>query len=466
MGFVLSIFYFVTYYLTPAYLFGSLADAHIEVIVVVLVFLVSLPGLMKSFLLKNTQVLALMGLAVAVFMSGLIGRHWAGGGVKAFFSFIPNAMAYVLVCLHCTSKKRMQVLVLMLFLVCVNIIAHGYNDLRQGVPANAPPPGMALGGPVEVGATASPYLLRQMNNEEHWTYRLQGLGEINDPNDFGQLLVCIIPLMFIFWRTRNFLTNILFVFLPVSVLLFGVFLTHSRGALVALTALAILAARRRIGTVPALVLAGIMFAGALAFNFTGGRDISASAGEDRTALWGEGIALLKSHPLFGVGFGDLWEFTESYLTAHNSVIVCAAELGVFGLFFWSLYLFSTMRDAIAVASPQQVSESDQIPTEDDLDQRARWRIELLDKEEINRLGRLLVLSLTGFLVAGWFLSRAFVMTLFLLGGMAEAFYEMAVKRGMIAPRMKLARVLPYSGGLAICLILMMYIMVRALNLMH
>jgi hypothetical protein len=295
---------------------------------------------------------------------------------------------------------------------------------------------------------------------------LQGLGEINDPNDFGQLLVCIIPLMFIFWRTRNFLTNILFVFLPVSVLLFGVFLTHSRGALVALTALAILAARRRIGTVPALVLAGIMFAGALAFNFTGGRDISASAGEDRTALWGEGIALLKSHPLFGVGFGDLWEFTESYLTAHNSVIVCAAELGVFGLFFWSLYLFSTMRDAIAVASPQQVSESDQIPTEDDLDQRARWRIELLDKEEINRLGRLLVLSLTGFLVAGWFLSRAFVMTLFLLGGMAEAVYEMAVKRGMIAPRMKLARVLPYSGGLAICLILMMYIMVRALNLMH
>jgi hypothetical protein len=90
----------------------------------------------------------------------------------------------------------------------------------------------------------------------------------------------------------------------------------------------------------------------------------------------------------------------------------------------------------------------------------------VDKAEINQMGRLLVLSLTGFLVAGWFLSRAFVMTFFLLGGMAEVVYEMALRRGMIAPRLKLARVLPYAGGLAISLILLMYIMLRITNLTH
>ena len=37
---------------------------------------------------------------------------------------------------------------------------------------------------------------------------------------------------------------------------------------------------------------------------------------------------------------------------------------------------------------------------------------------------------------------------------------------MIAPRMRLARVLPYSGILAISLILLMYIMLRVVNLMH
>src|ERR1035441_2354263 len=90
MGFVLSILYFVTYYLTPAYIFRPLADAHVEVIIVALALIVSLPALMKSFLLKNPQSLALMGLAAAVFMSVLIGKHWVGGAVKSFFEFIPH----------------------------------------------------------------------------------------------------------------------------------------------------------------------------------------------------------------------------------------------------------------------------------------------------------------------------------------------------------------------------------------
>ena len=142
------------------------------------------------------------------------------------------------------------------------------------------------------------------NDQGQLFYRLRGLGLINDPNDFGQLLVCVIPLLFFFWRPKKLFLNIAFVILPVCVLLFGVFLTHSRGALLALMAMAIVAARRRIGTVPALVLAGVLFAGAMALHFTGGRQISAESGSDRTALWGEGLEILKAHPLFGVGFGN------------------------------------------------------------------------------------------------------------------------------------------------------------------
>jgi hypothetical protein len=58
------------------------------------------------------------------------------------------------------------------------------------------------------------------------------------------------------------------------------------------------------------------------------------------------------------------------------------------------------------------------------------------------------------------------MTFFLLGGMAEVAYEMALKRGMIAPRLPLARVLVYAAGLAVSLVIVMYIMLRILNLMH
>jgi hypothetical protein len=43
---------------------------------------------------------------------------------------------------------------------------------------------------------------------------------------------------------------------------------------------------------------------------------------------------------------------------------------------------------------------------------------------------------------------------------------MALQRGMIAPRLRLTRALPYAGILAIALILLMYVMLRTLNLVR
>jgi hypothetical protein len=58
------------------------------------------------------------------------------------------------------------------------------------------------------------------------------------------------------------------------------------------------------------------------------------------------------------------------------------------------------------------------------------------------------------------------MTFFLLGGMVEVVFQLALQRGMIAPRMRLARVLSYSGVLAVLLVIMLYVVVRILNIMH
>ena len=183
-------------------------------------------------------------------------------------------------------------------------------------------------------------------------------------------------------------------------------------------------------------------------------------------LWGEGLEILRAHPLFGVGLGNMHDFTDEYLTAHTSVVVCAAELGLFGLYFWSMFLFPTVRDALMIASPAKVSEGEPVAVEKGLYLQPARKVEEVDTAEVNRLGRLLVLSLAGFLVAGWFLSRALVMTLFLLGGMAEVVYEVALRRGMIAPRLPLARVLVYAAGLTVSLVIVIYIMLRIVNLMH
>jgi hypothetical protein len=466
MGFVFSILYFVTEYLTPPTIFGPLAVFRVELILAILLLFVSLPKLAKSFILKTPQSAAVIGLVFATSLSLLFGEHWPRAAALAFFETLPQGgIAYFLVCLHCNSKRKLQALVFMLLFVCLFVIAHGYIDLRYGVPAGGPSQSEdAESADPNLWNMEHPYLLPMGSDAGVPVYRLKGLGLINDPNDFGQLIVCVIPLVFIFWRSKKMLWNIACVILPVSALLFGTFLTHSRGALLALMAVAVVAARRRTGTLPALLLAGGLFAGAMALHFTGGRAISVNAGEDRTVLWGESLQLLKSHPLFGVGAGNLPDYLGH--TAHNSVAVCAAELGMFGLFFWCLFLFPTMRDALALASPARVSEAEPVePEEEHLPLPAR-KMEVIDKAEVNHLGRLMVLSLTGFLVAGWFLSRAFIMTFFLLGGMVEVVYEMALQRGMIAPRLPLARVIPYAVGLAISLVLLMYIMLRVTNLMH
>jgi hypothetical protein len=457
MGFILSLIYLATYYFTPATVFGSLAEYRIELILAALVLLVSLPRLSKSCIFRTPQSLALIGMACAVVLSFVVEVHWMGGALEGFLGFIPNAFAFFLVCLHFNTKKRLQVLVAMLVFVCFFVIARGYIVEIRGFPAE-----LAR----QPGFEGSPYLLAMMNNAGDWFYRLRGLGEIHDPNDFAQLLVCVIPLVFISWRPKRILSNLAFVLLPASILLFGDFLTHSRGSLLALMAIAIVAIRPRIGTLPAAILAGVLFAAAKVLDFAGGRDISVEAGVDRTSLWGQGLDVFKQHPLFGVGLNRLPEYTDVHLTAHSSIVVCAAELGLLGLYFWSLYLFPTVRDALTLASPEKVKEGEAIPSEEEVYPAPVRKLEVPSKSEINRLGRIVTLSLTGYLVAAWFLSRAYVVTLFMIGGIIEVIFEMALRNGMVAPRMKFSRAIMYSGVLAASLVLTMYIMLRVVNATH
>ncbi|HXS12571.1 MAG TPA: O-antigen ligase family protein [Acidobacteriaceae bacterium] len=456
MGFVLTILYVLTYYLTPTVMFGSLAEYRIELILAGVIVIVSLPALSGSSVGKTAQLPALIGLAFATFMSMLIGASWAGGGVTAVLLFIPNAFAYLLVCLHCTTKRKVQIVILMMLFVCLFVIGQGAIELRHGLPQGAAAHSTDMSGS---------YFLGMSNEHKQWFYRLRGQGQINDPNDFAQLIICVLPLMFFFWQKKKKIRNFVFVLVPVGLLLWGAFLTHSRGSILALMAVVIVALRKKIGTVPSIILAAVLFAGASAAGYTGGRDISASAGEDRTELWGDGLQLLKAHPLFGIGFGNMTDAIGK--TAHNTIVVCAAELGLCGLFFWSMFLFPSVRDSFVVAWPKNIVEKKPVVLSDNaFALPPPGGAAVPDEADIRRLARLLVLSFTGFMVTGWFLSRAFVLTLFLLGGLAEVAFQMALQRGMVSPRLPLGRVLRYSGVMTIGFILVMYITLRIVNLTH
>ena len=130
MGFALSLLYLITYYLGPATVLGPLAAYNAEVVIAVLIVLVSIPSLPRSVILKAPQSLALVGLAAAVFLS-IFTTGWIGGGVKAFQQFIPNAFAYFIVCIHCGSKRKLQILVLLLLFVSIFVTIRGDMELIQ-----------------------------------------------------------------------------------------------------------------------------------------------------------------------------------------------------------------------------------------------------------------------------------------------------------------------------------------------
>ena len=452
MGFVLSLLYLLICYLTPAVIFGQLAEYRIELIFAILLALVSIPIFARSILTKTSQSLALAGFAFAIFMSVAVGESWPGGGVYALGLFIPSAFAYLIVCLHCTTKRKVQWVVAMMMFVCLFVIAQGAIEMHSGLAA------------ASSATQENMYFFGMHNDQGEWFYRLRGMGQINDPNDFAQLIVCTLPLAFFFWKKGKAIRNFFVVLIPVGVLLWGAYLTHSRGSILALMAILIVALRKRIGTIPALVLAAALFAGASAVGYTGGRDISASGGEDRLALWGDGLETLKAHPIFGIGWNTMGD--QFGQTAHNTIVVCAAELGFFGLFFWSMFLLPSVRDVLVVASPGTPATKDIEIVSDSSYPVGPARLQIPDEAEIRKFGQLLVLSCTGFLVTGWFLSRAYVMTFFLLGGLTEVVFSMAKQRGMSVARLPLGRVLRYSVVLAVGLVLLMYVMLRVVNLTH
>ena len=502
MGLFFTLFYVLAAFLGPQTIFGDLAEYHIQIVIALITLACSLPAAGGSGLLRMPQPYAILGLSGAVFLS-LAFNGWISGGPIALMEFIPNAMAFFFVVLNCKKKSHLQMLVAVLLFGALFTVFRAWIALRAN-------------------DLESPYLLLMSDDAGSQIIRIRGLSFISDPNDLAQFMVGLIPCMFLFWSSQKKFANFLLVYLPISGLVYGMYLTHSRGGMVALLAVAIVAGRRKLGVVPSVIAGVVLFVGLSAVGFSGGREVSAASGSDRMDAWGVGLGLIRTHPLFGVGFRRFADFND--ITAHNTVVVCAAELGLVGFFFWMLFTLPTVRDAlVASADPNAEKKSDDEETENQYRfgrpalqpttgapllprpfaepafatanshqsvplQRsstatlalhpaaqgaapgnAPWhpaplgmeeRADSITDEEIRRISGLMVVSFAGFLTAGWFLSRAYVMTLFINAGMAEVIYRMARNRGIAAPILSIGRAMKLSLYLCTAFLVLVYLILR------
>jgi O-antigen ligase len=233
---------------------------------------------------------------------------------------------------------------------------------------------------------------------------VRSVGFLRDPNDFAQTLVMMVPWLLMQVSATASRWRVLMSIGP-FIGLFGyvLYLTHSRGGLVGLGAMGLFALRKRIGNVKTGLLAALALAAYQLKGSMGGRAMSTKeqSANERIEAWSEGLIMLKEHPLFGVGYGN---FIEHHIrTAHNSYVLCFAELGLVGYFLWMGMI------VIAFKAVTRVIESTQV------------------SPELKRTAEFFRYSMIGFMVCAWFLSRAYIPTLFIMLAMAISLWACACK---------------------------------------
>jgi O-antigen ligase len=321
-----------------------------------------------------------------VLMLSEVANGWLGGVKEEMGKFGPIVLMFFMIATACTTQRRILTLMAVMVMCATVLALHGIDQRHGGIGWTGIPVG-------EDG-------------------RIQYVGIFNDPNDLGMLFVSVFPMASLLYK-RAGLIGRLFWLACILTLLYGVYLTNSRGAM--LGVLVVIGAYiwyRR-----GMVVAGILgVVGLAAMKRVSSRMQELDAGEEsasgRVDAWYEGLQMFKSHPLFGVGPGNFTDYNQ--LTAHNSFVLVLAETGFVGYVLWlALIGYSFwMTAAVLRLKPDAAAEPERF---------AAWSAE-------RPLALTLLLSLCGMFACAFFLSRSYMIVLYVVLAIVTGFYLGARQR--------------------------------------
>jgi O-antigen ligase len=310
----------------------------------------------------------LTGVAFSIFMS-LALTGWFGAAFTRTIDFFINSMIPVLITANLVqNEKQLRGVFILLVIGSVIMVFHGISQFNH---------------PYGVGWSGFPTIM------DRATY----VGIYSDPNDMGMFLVVSLPLVFFLRHTTQ---SSLFKWLMTAVvpfLAYGIYLTNSRGTLLAVMVLLLVLFYFRFGAFKAILL-GALASPVLYFVMSKFRTIDANeeSAQDRVYAWYNGFQMFKYNPLFGVGKGN---FTDiHHLTAHNSYILVLGELGFFGFLFWFSALFMTVKLMLSQLKSTQLQY------------------------------KTLVFCLIGFCITAFFISRSYANLFYVLIGLSMASWWM------------------------------------------
>jgi putative inorganic carbon (HCO3(-)) transporter len=466
-AFVLTVIFVFATIISPGQFGPEWANYHVLTCLGALTCLLSMPGLyMSSRTSSSTQIFLVLGFIIAMGVSE-VANGWFGGVIASWNVFLPSAIGFFFIVANVTTAGKLKILAAAIVAAClvvdVEALCAYYGGYRGDTFLAYE---TVFAQEVVVGNFA----------------RIRGAGFLSDPNDLAQMLLIALPLTILAWRKGRSVSNSLTVLAPAALLLWGIFLTHSRGALVGVAVLVMVVIRGKMGTVPATVLTALFVFGLFALNFTGGRLISADAGADRLSLWASGLQMFKRAPIFGLGFGKFEDFED--LTAHNSFVLCLAELGIVGCTIWVALLVTTVmglnrsigvRDgagAEPASKSKMASERQSLlqpwawPSIDSVSQASNVALSAFsvqcrtgprDEQMPTQWTAAIRLAMISFISTCWFLSRTYQPTFYLVVGVATA--AIALSRRGRGPS-NVIRWISYTLAIEVAAILFIYFVVR------
>jgi putative inorganic carbon (hco3(-)) transporter len=273
------------------------------------------------------------------------------------------------------------------------------------------------------------------------------VGIFADPNDLGQLFVIALAFS-IYLLIVSHRRAVQFLLCGCGAwLVYGLVLADSRGALLALAVLAGLEGWRRYGKIAVVICAALTLPALAAVTRLSEMSAGEKSAVGRIQAWYQGMQMLLTHPLIGVGFGNFTVFNE--LTAHNFVVLPMGELGIIGLTIWLGIIWYAVRMLWWIAygphAPAAKSKGTVLAPE-------------IAAEIVAARG--LLMTFVGFIVSAFFLSQSYKLPLFLLCGFAVARFSAASRVLPNPPHYRLMKDLPKILGISLALVAAIYVFVK------
>jgi putative inorganic carbon (hco3(-)) transporter len=193
---------------------------------------------------------------------------------------------------------------------------------------------MQYHGVINLAALASveQRVLDPLTHESKVLIRLCGIGLFSDPNDFSLILVVgmFVCLYGLARPNSGWLTLLLLV--PLALLAYALFLTHSRGGLLAMLVGVLAFLQAKLGGRNILPAACLLIPLLLVLSSARQTQVDLDNPEDtfqtRLGLWSESMDAFRSAPVLGIGQGKLVDSIGQ--VTHNSYLHAYAEMGFFG----------------------------------------------------------------------------------------------------------------------------------------